>query len=487
MKQLNWSSEQLAIFNWFQIGRGNLLVEARAGSAKTTTIIEGLNRANVPSALYTVFNKRNQIEAEEKISNQKVIVKTLHGVGFGILANHWRGIKASGYTEFERIQTLYPDAEKQAIFQAARLVSYLKNTRLNPTLKEAKEAAELNDISCVKPVEAKGFTQDKLAEMAIESIKLSLEYPKNKKVSFEDLIYLPNVLGIVKPTYHLVTIDESQDLNLAQLTMATGLCLPNGKICLVGDSLQQIYGFRGALNNGMEIFQTKLNAKKLTLTTSYRCPKKIIEFVQQYAPDIKASDFAIDGEILDCKFEDISKSIKVKDAILSRTNAPLMRACLNLIKQNIPSFVLGRDIGKALWDIVESLNVTNVSEFGNALDKWLAARQPINMTPSAADKFALCQDQAATLRIVAENALTVEDIKNKINLLFKEIDDVKNPAVVCSTVHKSKGLEYPSVYVLNDTFAAGRRQLTPEQAQEERNIKYVCFTRSKNKLVIVKN
>ena len=118
--EIKWSSEQLSIYNWFTIGSGNALLRARAGSAKTTTLVEGLNRSNVSSMLYVVFNKRNQLEAEKKITNKNVTVKTLHSLGFSYVLKNWRGVKASSYTEFSRVKTLYPDAPKQIDFEKER-------------------------------------------------------------------------------------------------------------------------------------------------------------------------------------------------------------------------------------------------------------------------------------------------------------------------------------------------------------------------------
>jgi len=41
----NWSEEQIAIFGWFELGTGNLLIKARAGTGKTTTIKEAFTYA----------------------------------------------------------------------------------------------------------------------------------------------------------------------------------------------------------------------------------------------------------------------------------------------------------------------------------------------------------------------------------------------------------------------------------------------------------
>jgi len=481
MTPIEYSGEQKAVFNWFQIGRGNLIIEALAGSGKTETLVEGLNRANSSNPLYVVFGKLNQIEAEKRITNPKVVVKTLHGLGFGYLSRHWRGIKASGYVEFERIQTIHKDAPKQFIFQGARLVSLVKNLHINPTLAEIKKVIEERDIDLVKPVIDSGWTLDKLAEAAFKSIELCKEYPTNKKVSFEDLIYLPNVLGIVKPQYNLCVLDEAQDCNLPQMNMLINSCLPNGRICIVGDRLQSIFYFRGSMSNSMEIFKQKLNANTLTLSVSYRSPRTAIELAKQYAPNMKATDWAIDGQILNDKIDNIHNLVKPNDFVLSRKNANLVKVCLNLIRKGKPAYIEGREIGKNLWDIVESLNINNIAQFNDALDKWLAARQPINMTPRAASQFAARQDEAETLRILANSCLTIEDIKNKINSLFYDAENVRVPSTICLTVHKAKGKTTPNSFVISSSFNS-RPALSPELAYEEKCIKYVSITRHKNNL-----
>src|SRR5262245_2928107 len=54
----NWSPQQTAVFDWFNAGAGNLIVRARAGTGKTTTIIEGIARANEKSILLAAFNTK---------------------------------------------------------------------------------------------------------------------------------------------------------------------------------------------------------------------------------------------------------------------------------------------------------------------------------------------------------------------------------------------------------------------------------------------
>ena len=477
-----WTPQQLAIFNWFIMGKGNILIRARAGCTKTTVCVEGLNRSNTPDSAYFVFAKKNQLEAEKKITNKKVTVKTFHGYGYGIVLKHWRGVKASSYAEFGRVKSLEPAAPKQIIFQTAKLVTYLKNLFLNPTLQDAIKTAIERNIELGKN---EGWTIEKISEIALKVINISKEYPKDKLISFEDMLWLPNVMGWINPAFYLVVVDETQDMNYLQLLLAEKSCFPNGRICLVGDDRQQIFGFRGAMHNGLDTFKEKLNAKEFPLTVNFRCGKKIISLAQIIVPDIQAAPDAIEGEILAMGEEKMLNEIKVKDTILSRTNAPLMKACLSLIRKKIPAYVEGREVGKVLIDIIDEINCNSINDFFDKLQNWLDTKIARSTGWNSGNQIALYQDQHETLRVLAESALSIEDIKTKINSLFLDADYVRVPSVVCQTVHKSKGLEYDNVYMLMDTFNGGKRKLNENEAREEENIVYCAVTRAKNKLIQV--
>src|SRR4051794_15080233 len=56
-----WSPQQEEVFFWFEhpsMGQPNLVVRARAGTGKTTTILEGIFRAPEKRKVCAAFNKR---------------------------------------------------------------------------------------------------------------------------------------------------------------------------------------------------------------------------------------------------------------------------------------------------------------------------------------------------------------------------------------------------------------------------------------------
>jgi DNA helicase IV len=96
----------------------------------------------------------------------------------------------------------------------------------------------------------------------------------------------------------LVIIDEAQDMNASQLLLAMKSCKKGGRIAVVGDDRQAIYGFRGADSNSLDRLKGELVAHELGLTTTYRCPKVVVAGAARLVPDYTAAPAAPEGEML---------------------------------------------------------------------------------------------------------------------------------------------------------------------------------------------
>src|ERR1700761_7815745 len=107
----NWSEQQVRIFNWFKSGRGHLIVRARAGTGKTTTILEAVTHAPENKILLAAFNKRIARELEEKLGGWKfgapVEAKTLHGLGYSFVKYAWgKDIQPDDAVEADRVRVV---------------------------------------------------------------------------------------------------------------------------------------------------------------------------------------------------------------------------------------------------------------------------------------------------------------------------------------------------------------------------------------------
>jgi superfamily I DNA/RNA helicase len=494
---MSWSSEQEAIFAWFRTPSAAraLVVKARAGTGKTTTIKAALGQAPEDRMLYAVFNKKNQVEATTAISDPRVEIKTLHSLGFMFIQQVWPNVKPTDEVEKERVElAVGAQTPREVKTQVQKLVGFAKNMLVNPTLETMMELAVARSIECPQfEADANGgWNITKLAYSAIRVLELSMERDAQGRISFNDMVWLPCRMGWVRAWFDLVVVDEAQDMNVPQLLMAKGACKEGGRICVVGDDRQAIYGFRGAAQDGMDMMRETLSAVELGLTITYRCPKAVVALAAAIVPDYKAAPSAPEGLVE--MVMNLGVGIKVGDAILSRSNSPLMPLCLSLLRKGIPARIEGRDIGKMLLDIIKKLNAHTVPQFMTRVTTWGdKQRNRFMATKQFEEKCEEINDQVDTLIALAEGASSVSEIEARCQNLFQDSATSTTPTVVLSSVHKAKGLEWTKVYLLRSTFnrkrPANAAPLSPAveqaRAKEEANIYYVALTRSKHHLVLI--
>jgi superfamily I DNA/RNA helicase len=489
-----WSEQQKAIFEWFRTGRGNLVVRARAGTGKTTTILEAVGQAPENKVLLAAFNTRIAKELEEKLGGWKfgapVEAKTLNGLGFQFVKYAWgKDIKPSDEVEMDRARTACgPQAAEGVEALVVKLVGWVKNAAPFANAGQIAQIAEDRDLVPSDEQEELGWGLDRIVRCVVAVLDASKIVRADRQISFDDQIWLPLVLRLARPWFQLVVIDEAQDMNPSQLMLAQRSCKRDGRIAVVGDDRQAIYGFRGADSGAIDRLKSELKAVELGLTITYRCGKRIVEKAQVLVPDYQAAPTAPEGLVDVLQYDQVVSQAKPGDFILSRKNAPLMSTCLRLLRAGIPARVEGRDIGKNLAATIKKFRARSVPDFLKRLAAW-QVKETARATAkgkNVEEKIQVIDDQFETLAALADGAANVDEIVERCFKLFEDSVTVeggkviknRKPAVVCSSVHKAKGLEADRVFVLVDAFS--RRK-----DQEERNIEYVAYTRAKSHLTLV--
>lgn len=121
-------------------------------------------------------------------------------------------------------------------------------------------------------------------------------------LDFDDLIMksvqllqdAPDVLRAIQARYKWLSVDEYQDVNLAQVRLLTLLAGGGANLCVIGDSDQAIYGFRGADRSYFLAFKDEYpNAVALQLSENYRSTQLILDAAVQV---ISREDGAAKGE-----------------------------------------------------------------------------------------------------------------------------------------------------------------------------------------------
>lgn len=495
-----WSDEQLAIFNEVKTGTGNVVVKALAGTGKTFTIVYALPLFAGERGCYVVFNTKNKEEAKRKVTDPRCDVRNHNGFGYMFVRQVWPKAKPDDDVEFDRAERVVgKDTAQEVKVAVVKLVGFLKNCYVQPTLEQAVDTAQERSI------EAAGFEQPqdggwdvtKLAKSALKVLELSLEPEADGRISFNDQVWLAVRKNWVRAWFDYLVVDETQDMNAVQLEMVQRAVKPGGRLMIVGDENQCIYAFRGAEMDGMDKMTRELSAKTLTLSVTRRCAKAIVREAQKFVPHYQAHQDAPEGSVESIAEANLPDVVKPGDAILSRANAPLMSLCLRLLKQGTPARIQGRDIGKALAATVRKLRAKTVPDFLRRLEAWAnkqrARYKGLKCEESKCEEI---RDVRETLEAVADGAASVTEITDRLERLFA--DSADKPQVVLSSVHKAKGLEWERVYLIRRTFnrkqkpgqwnavgsgiAQNLRTALPAE-REERNIQYVAITRAKKTLV----
>jgi len=466
----NWSDFQKAIFRDIATGPGHTVVIARAGSGKTSTIVEGFKY--IPrgqKTLMVAFNKSIADELKQRAASY-IDVMTLHSLGFRAIKQSFGNVVLENDKSRAIVSGIIgDDYELWELNQSiCKCVSLCKGF-LFDTPKRIEELIDQFGI------EIFDLTPEKFIEHVVKT--LSIAKSQKNVIDFDDMIWFPFVYRLNVGKWDTVFVDEAQDLNAAQIAMVMSAVKPTGRIIAVGDPAQSIYQFRGADSEAMPNFINKLKAKTLPLSVTYRCPKKIVKIAQEVVPDIEAAANAPEGIVVDLDTADLLKTVKRGDFILSRTNAPLIKYCMALLRAGVPANIQGRDVGANLIYFIKKSKAKTINAFIKYVNDW--QDQEVKRLLSEKKNAENCMDKAECLLNLCEGTLTIKDLKETIEKLFNDVDDTNK--VILSTTHKAKGLERDRVFILVNTYRYG-----PGVLGEEANLWYVAVTRSKSELYLVK-
>jgi superfamily I DNA/RNA helicase len=303
------------------------------------------------------------------------------------------------------------------------------------------------------------------------------------------MIWLPLVLDFSPRRYDFVFVDEVQDLNKSQFELIKKMCNGKTRIIAVGDSRQSIYAFRGADTNSMRNFKEYFKAKELPLSICYRCPTSVINLAKQFVPQIEPFERAPKGTVEHITENDLDQKAKPGDLIICRTNAPLVKVAFSFIRQHRKAIIRGRDIGKNLIKIVDSMSTSDIDLFTKEVNRELTTQTeklakiergelPRKQKSSIVKKI----DQLETILAISENCTSLPSLKQTIKDIFSD----KEEGIILSSVHKVKGLESKRIFILyyNELMPHPMAE-TEEEQQQEINIKYVAVTRAKEELYLV--
>jgi uncharacterized protein (TIGR00375 family) len=272
-----------------------LVIVAGPGTGKTRTLtvriaylIEALGVA--PEAILAItFTNKAAGEMAERLATllgaaaaARVTIKTFHAFGAMLLREHGSRLGLSPQFailgEDDRrtlLKQTYPDLKQTELDQALALISQAKNLLLTPdSLASNTQSLDFPDFPHFPSV----FHAYEAALRA------------GQTVDFDDLLLLPvqlleahgEALTAIQQRYRWISVDEYQDVNLAQYRLLRLLAGNGANLCVIGDPDQAIYGFRGADRRYFLAFQQDYpHAQALALSQNYRSTQVILDAAQQ--------------------------------------------------------------------------------------------------------------------------------------------------------------------------------------------------------------
>src|SRR5438132_411048 len=272
-------------------GDGPLLVLAGAGSGKTRVIAHriahllGVRGVHPRHVLAVTFTNKAAGEMARRVDAllapagiRDPLIATFHSACVRILRAHGEAIGVP------RHFTIYDEDDRAALVKECMKEGELAERTFTPSAAAHRISYLKNQLVSVPDAlrDARGPWEQKAA----------LVYSRYEKrireggvVDFDDLLLLvvkllgesPETLAWYRGLWKHVLVDEYQDTNRVQYRIIRSLTDEHRNVCVVGDSDQSIYKWRGAdINNILDFEKDFPGTRVVKLEQNYRSTKSIL-------------------------------------------------------------------------------------------------------------------------------------------------------------------------------------------------------------------
>ncbi|WP_424766688.1 DNA helicase PcrA [Paenibacillus sp. sgz302251] len=594
---------------------GPLLIMAGAGSGKTRVLTHRIayliekKRVAPWSILAITFTNKASREMQDRVSalvgpsGRDIWVSTFHSMCVRILR---RDIDRIGFTSSFSI---LDSSDQLSVIRNCMKDMNIDTKKFEPKAVQAAIGGAKNELITPEQYEQKvgDYFQGIVAQVFT---KYQMRLRSNNSLDFDDLIMMtiklfkevPEVLDFYQNKFRFIHVDEYQDTNRAQYMLTRMLADKHHNICVVGDSDQSIYRWRGAdITNILNFESDYPEARTIMLEQNYRSTSNILDaanaviklnsgrkpkklwtdqgagdLISLYQADTEHEEgYFVSGEIR----KNVTKGYKFSDhAILYRTNAQSRVIEEILIKSDIPYQIVGgvkfydrkeiKDLlaylrlvsnpdddislqriinvpkrgigdttvgkladeaarrGTSIYRVLNNLGDVEVNgrtrtllrEFYEIIDNLARMVDYLSVTELTEKVLELSQyrmelhqentlESKARLENIEEFLSVTMDFekRNEDRTLISFLTDLaliadidamnkdeaesekSNDTVVLMTMHSSKGLEFPVVFIVGmeeSIFPHSRALTDNEELEEERRLAYVGITRAEKRLYL---
>lgn len=498
----------------------HIMAIARAGTGKTTTLVEGLKvvkgeepritpseqqaeiwksmglSRGAKNVCFSAFNKGIALELQRRVP-KGCDAMTLHSMGVRVVSRAFNHPELDDYKIYDILADLLGENSRALRQMRPTFCNSVRELSglCKKNMMEGNEE-ELTLLADHYDIDIESF--DETCDLIPRILERCKDPRRDGCIDFDDMIWLPIVMDLPIYRYDLLLVDEAQDMNRCQHAM---ILRAGKRLVLCGDPCQAIYGFSGADSESMQRIEGELKSRgrgtatggpgvlTLPLTVTRRCGHAITAEARKIVPDFEAFPTNPKGAIHEDLYErgEYAQKVKDGDMILCRINAPLISQCLRFIKAGRRAYVQGRDVSRTLISTIERMKAESVEHLVGKISDWLymeRAKELAKRNPSEVRLIAL-QDRHDCVIAFTEGAHTVEEVIQRVKDIFT--DSREQVGIRCASVHKAKGLEADNVFILQPPGCGMPHPMarTPWQKQQEENLRYVAITRAIHNLTYV--
>jgi F-box protein, helicase, 18 len=466
---------------------GNIKINAVAGSGKTTTIIEYAKaRPKNSKILYLAFNRSVKLEAMKKFaakSLDNVKVETAHSLAYKhIVFKHGYKVRSQGYKTYELVDLLNLQKGDDLVeFVIAnhilKFIAYFCNS-------DKRRVQELDYLDVVTDYEAKRFVRSFYSYIESQTRRFLTKMDKREIEITHDFYLKKFQLSNTRLPYDYILFDEGQDASPAMLDV---FFRQNATKVIVGDTHQQIYGWRHAVNS-----LEQAEFRTYYLSKSFRFSQEIANLAMGV---LKWKNHLGDFSSIPIEGKGEPASIHSK-AVLARTNLGLLVKAIEYVKEkknirhiyfegNINSYTYAED-GTSLYDVLNLFN----NKRRLIRDQLIRQMKDLEELENYVEKTEDMQ-LGMMVEIVKEYQNEIPGLIKKIKELH--VEDKEQAEMIFSTVHRCKGMEYDAIQIVNDFITEEKLEeiknelnegINKPKLNEEINLLYVAVTRTKNTIYI---
>lgn len=473
--KIPYSEQQLSIID---SEARDIKIMAGAGAGKSSTLDGYARKRPDERMIYLAYNSAIQKDSAGKFPSN-VVCRTVNSVAYGAMGVKKRyedgGAGMTGGLKPVDLIRVFPDATPVEAANAIKVINRFVTVKDMSIINNDQLAIDAGIVPAMRKTAIELATD---AWVNMVGMRSKPTIPMTHQGYLKLFQISGKSLGFNNTDYDTILFDEAQDSN----PVITDIVLKSkSKKVIVGDKHQSIYAFNGARNaldemGGLEEF---------ALTTSYRFGQGIADHANIIIKNVLGEGkHFLTGK--DCRafVGDYSMLKRCPGQItkLSRTNAYILDQAVTCIENGTPFHIIG---GADSLKLNLVMDVYQLSCGNKHLIKSASIKQyrdfdefkDYNLNEEGGDI-----EYKAIAKIVEKYGGKTPDM---VESVVKSIKPSASAQIIFSTAHKSKGLEFDSVQIMDDFLSLIEESESDDGIDiQEGNLIYVAMTRAKRNLFL---